>query len=74
MCSCTLSARSPTGFSNGAEQVCLIHLACSDLFIITFLAMLLLIQQNNQQGSKGFSFQLHARAEKQQDEADQVAC
>lgn len=55
-------------------QHCLIHLAHSDLFIITFLAMLLLIQQNDQQGIKGFSFQLHVRAEKHQEEVDQVAC
>lgn len=55
-------------------QHCLIHLARSDLFTITFLAMLLLIQQNEQQGSKGFSFQLHVRAEKHQEEVDQVAC
>lgn len=54
-------------------QHCLIHLACSDLFVITFLAMLL-IQQNDQQGIKGLSFQLHVRAEKHQEEFDQVAC
>lgn len=55
-------------------QHCLIHSACSDLFVVTFLAMLLLIQQYYQQGIKGFSFQLHVTAEKQQEEVDQVAC
>lgn len=65
VCSCTVSARSPSGFSKETEQICLIHghvQTC--LFIITFLAMLLLIQQNDQQEIKGFSFQLHERAEK----------
>lgn len=57
-----------------AEQICLNHLACSDLFIIAFQALLLLIQKNDQQEIKGFSFQLSVRPEKQQDEVDQVAC
>lgn len=42
-------------------QHCLIDLARSDLFTITFLVILLLIQQNEQQGIKGFSFQLHEK-------------
>lgn len=71
VCSCTMSARTPSGFSKRAEQICLIHLAGSDLFIITFLAMLLLIQQNDQQRIKGYSFQLYVKAEKHQDEVDQ---
>lgn len=50
VCSCMVSARRPLGFTN------LIPLACSDLFIITFLAILLLTQQNDQQGIKRFFF------------------
>lgn len=50
VCSCMVSARSPLGFTN------LIPLACSDLFIITFLAILLLTQQNHHQGIKGVFF------------------
>lgn len=74
VCSCTMSARSPSGFREEAEQTCLNHLASSDLFIIAFLAMLLLIQKNDQQQIKGFSFQLSIRPEKQEDEVDHVAC
>lgn len=64
---CSSTSRIQQG---GAEQICLINLACSDLFT----CLLLLLKQNDWQGIKGFSFWLRASAVTQQDEVDQVAC